>query len=1363
MLLFQVYSLSFRRHAGKNPAHTISLLIAWCSFFLAPHFTAAQIGPGISWQICLGGTASEYNPRLKKTPDNGYILLASTNSNNGDVLGNHGNYDGWVARLDSLGTLQWQKCYGGSAADYASEIILSAGGGYLLLIYANSNNGQVMGSHGGSEMWVVKIDSLGSLDWQHPLGGSSSEIPGGILELPDSSIMVCGYTLSNDGNVSGNHGGGDAWVVKLNHQGDIIWQKCFGGPEADLASGLSLLGNGDCLVTGYTYSNSGDVSGNHGGQDGWAFEIDTAGNLLWQHCYGGTQNEFFSSSAESGAHLFLAGTTKSNDGDVTGNHGLEDFWLLKTDHEGNLIQQKCFGGSSTDVLTSVSEKSGSGWVLCGESLSNDGDVIGNHNPGTTDGWLMRSDSSFGLLWSRCYGGSSVDFGFRVIADGNRLLAGGATTSTDGDLDCVQDGLLELWIFQTGKECEIPVSSAFSYEQSGLVFQFTDFSNQSDSWFWNFGDGTTSDEQNPVHEYAQSGIYEVCMAVSDSCGFDTSCAIINTCGWATAGFTYDQDDLSFSFHDASLEATAWQWDFGDGNSSAEQNPEHTFLASGIYLVTLIAGNACNTDSFTLTVNTCGTLSAGYTYSASQLLVTFSDTSSDNATAWYWSFGDGFNSMEQNPNHNYALPGEYNVSLLVTTACESKLVSNTITVCASAKASFSITSNGGDIVLDNNSAYATYFLWDFGNGATSTLAEPNYFFSDTGTFTICLSAENLCSTDDTCISFHNTYLGNAIPCWQQVYSESSAFDHTLNFIYSDAANRVISVGSSAKGSGSLLYENVFVLKYDEAGTLLWHRNLADSFPGDYFLPIASTHDSSGNIYVLFTWQQFPVFENTWGLTKLDESGEVLWTLEGDASLQERVTALAGDQQHHLIIAGYTLGSTLTGDFLVIKADADGNMLWKKSYDYNGFSDAASDVALSANGTIYVTGTAVADELDENERMITLIYDEEGNLLSEVVDGTDIAFGRKVITNPSGDGWALGGSSLFGEDPLVLIRRVGTTSWLSTYEGPADVEADVTPISISADSADQIYVAVQLDYKDQNDLKQSYPVLLKFDEGGTLVWEKYMTGTFASENLSPGYVLRNITASAAGKTFYTGYSKAAADPSSAFDIETGRINTDGTTEWLDRLDQFGLGDYGIAISLEAEGNILVGGRTDSGTDFSEIITLKYCIVCAPVPVTFAIPADTFCLGSSEVTLPGGMPPGGFYSGAGVIDGIFYPDSAGVGTHTIIYTVADNDQCVTADTQLVVVDVCTGIEASAGVSLTVEPNPFFTVTFIHLHLERKSAIKISVTDLSGKEIMQITDAGYLPGDYILPWDRKNRPAGIYLITVQDDFGITTLKVAVQ
>ena len=206
----------------------ITVLLALILFNGVNNKSHAQ-APAIEWQKCLGGTADDFANSIQQTSDGGFIVAGETRSNDGDVSGNHGKSDAWVVKLNSLGDILWKKCLGGTGNDYARSIQQISDGGFILTGYTNSNNGDVSGNNGYYDAWVVKLNSSGDILWQKCLGGTYDDYARSIQQTSDTGFILAGYTFSNDGDVSGNHGFSDAWVVKLNSSGDIIWQKCFGG------------------------------------------------------------------------------------------------------------------------------------------------------------------------------------------------------------------------------------------------------------------------------------------------------------------------------------------------------------------------------------------------------------------------------------------------------------------------------------------------------------------------------------------------------------------------------------------------------------------------------------------------------------------------------------------------------------------------------------------------------------------------------------------------------------------------------------------------------------------------------------------------------------------------------------------------------------------------------------------------------------------------------------------------------------------------------------------------------------------------------------------------------------------------------
>jgi hypothetical protein len=428
----------------------------------------AQTAPTIEWARCYGGSDREDATSIIQTADGGFIVAGTSESNDGDVSGNHGRADYWVVKLNSSGVLQWQKCLGGSDWDEASSIAQTTDGGYIVAGYSSSNDSDVSGNHGLLDYWVVKLNSSGDIQWQKCLGGSDYDEASSIAQTADGGFIVAGRSYSNDGDVSGYHGTpgyyGDYWVVKLNSSGDIIWQKCLGGSSDDWAYSIAQTTDGGFIVAGSSRSNDGDVSGNHGRADYWVVKLNSSGVLQWQKCLGGNDWDYAYSIAQtSDGGFIVAGFSESNDGDVSGNHGSADYWVVKLNSSGDIQWQKSLGGSYSDVAYSIAQTADCGFIVAGKSGSNDGDVSGNH--GGNDYWVVKLNSSGDILWQKCLGGSDWDVANSIAqtADGGFIVSG-ESYSNDGDVNGNHGGY-DYWVVKLSPDpigiAETPLPEHFS--------------------------------------------------------------------------------------------------------------------------------------------------------------------------------------------------------------------------------------------------------------------------------------------------------------------------------------------------------------------------------------------------------------------------------------------------------------------------------------------------------------------------------------------------------------------------------------------------------------------------------------------------------------------------------------------------------------------------------------------------------------------------------------------------------------------------------------------------------------------------------------------------------------------------------------
>lgn len=411
----------------------------------------AQSPPAIQWQRALGGSLFEAAKSIERTSDGGYIVGARSDSNNGDVTGNNGQVDCWVIKLDALGGIQWQRSLGGSGIEECNSIQETGDGGYIFTSSTSSSNGDVSGAHGLSDAWVVRLDISGDIIWQRALGGTGQDYGASVRQTANGGFIFAGSTVSNDGDISGNHGNVDYWVVKLDPSGTIEWQKSLGGSASESALSIRQTGDGGYVVGGQSSSNDGDVSGNHGAGDYWVVKLDGDGDIQWQRTLGGSGEETaWGLDVTSDGGSVMAGWTHSNDGDVSGNHGGADFWVVKLDPSGAVQWQKALGGSAEEVCHTVRGTFDNGCVVAGSATSVDGDVTGVHAPPGRDAWVVELDGTGAINWQKALGGVSPnDFAMAIVqaADSGYVVAG-STGSNDGDVSG-NHGWQDAWIVKLG--------------------------------------------------------------------------------------------------------------------------------------------------------------------------------------------------------------------------------------------------------------------------------------------------------------------------------------------------------------------------------------------------------------------------------------------------------------------------------------------------------------------------------------------------------------------------------------------------------------------------------------------------------------------------------------------------------------------------------------------------------------------------------------------------------------------------------------------------------------------------------------------------------------------------------------------------
>jgi hypothetical protein len=276
--------------------------------------------------------------RVRQTTDGGFIIIGSVN-NSGDV---------GLIKTDSQGTEEWNKTFGGSNSDYGYSVQQTTDGGYIITGRTSSFG------NSGDDVWLIKTDSQGTEEWNKTFGGSNSDIGYSVQQTTDGGYIITGYTFSF-GNVNGQN---DVWLIKTDSNGNEEWNQTFGGSQNEYGSSVQQTTDGGYIISGYTRSFG------NGEEDLWLIKTDSQGNKEWSKTFGGSNTDFGNSVQQTvdGGYI-ITGYTKS-----FGN-GDRDYWLIKTDLQGNEEWNKTFGGTGGDEAQSVEQTTDGGYIITGSTHS----------------------------------------------------------------------------------------------------------------------------------------------------------------------------------------------------------------------------------------------------------------------------------------------------------------------------------------------------------------------------------------------------------------------------------------------------------------------------------------------------------------------------------------------------------------------------------------------------------------------------------------------------------------------------------------------------------------------------------------------------------------------------------------------------------------------------------------------------------------------------------------------------------------------------------------------------------------------------------------------------------------------------------
>jgi uncharacterized delta-60 repeat protein len=444
------------------------------------------------WAITYGGTYTDEAHYILQTTDGGYIVAGYTNSFGA------GFYNFWILKLNSAGNIEWQKTYGGGDYDKAYSIQQTNDGGYIVL-----GNTESFGA-GGQDIWVLKLSSEGDIEWQKTYGGSDADEAHSILQTSDGGYIVAGYTNS--------FGAGwyDFWVLKFSSDGDIEWQKAYGGSSDDIAHSIQQTSDGRYIVVGETNSFGA------GGVDIWILKLSSGGDVEWQKALGGSSDDiaYCIQHTIDGRYIVAGYTGSFGAGDY-------DFWISKFSSDGDVEWQKTYGGSSDDIAHSIQQTSDGGYIVAGSYIvSSSTNLIGAVR-NDYDFWILKLSSGGDIEWQKAYGGNyseDIAHAIQQTNDGGYIVAGQTASWGVGQYD--------FWIYKLSPEGNINPRCAFirstnaEVSDTDIIAEDTDITSENTDITPGDTNITPTDSNAIVSRLCVSDICTLILSISYSGGGTT---------------------------------------------------------------------------------------------------------------------------------------------------------------------------------------------------------------------------------------------------------------------------------------------------------------------------------------------------------------------------------------------------------------------------------------------------------------------------------------------------------------------------------------------------------------------------------------------------------------------------------------------------------------------------------------------------------------------------------------------------------------------------------------------------------------------------------------------------------------------------
>ncbi|MFI5170969.1 MAG: T9SS type A sorting domain-containing protein [Chitinophagales bacterium] len=459
---------------------SISLVIA--------HYCFSQ-APAVEWQNNIGGNQNDQLIKVINTTDNGSLLVGNSYSSmSGDKTENgNGGMDFWVIKLNEIGEIEWQNTIGGNANDFPSNAVECSDGGFIIVGTSGSgiSGDKTEGIIGAGiyDIWVVKLNSSGTLVWENTIGSNGVDIALAIVVGSDGGYLI---SATSDGEISGDKTIGtvgeteyaDYWLIKIDEFGNIVWQKVIGGLHIEYECVLDKTDDGGYILAGGSLSDiGGDKTENTVSDvypDAWIIKLDVNCNIIWQNTINAKSSDLVASihQTEDGGYILGCSTNSDHGYDKSEDHYLglnhNDFWVIKLNEVGNMIWQNNIGAIESDELGDVIETEDGGFLVGGFSEGYGGDKT--EHIGGYDYWILKLNSGGVIQWQNSIGSSPGDFLKSIVqtSDNGYLLGGYTSGGISYDHTETNIGGYDYWVVKLFPDCTIEICNTLDDNCNGLI-------------------------------------------------------------------------------------------------------------------------------------------------------------------------------------------------------------------------------------------------------------------------------------------------------------------------------------------------------------------------------------------------------------------------------------------------------------------------------------------------------------------------------------------------------------------------------------------------------------------------------------------------------------------------------------------------------------------------------------------------------------------------------------------------------------------------------------------------------------------------------------------------------------------------------